>query len=62
MSKEKIHSAENLTSFSQEFIEKTRELFQPLAGRDLSDEDCTQIARNMIGLEMLLRQLRVKYA
>lgn len=62
MCKEKIHSAENLTSFSEEFLDKTRQLFQPLAGRDLSDEECAQIARNMIGLEMLLRQLRVKYA
>lgn len=62
MSKEKIHSAENLTSFSQEFLEKTRQLFEPLAGRSLSDEDCAQITRNMIGLEQLLRQLRVKYA
>ncbi|MBR4681928.1 MAG: hypothetical protein IKP06_01300 [Elusimicrobiaceae bacterium] len=62
MSKDQTYSAENLTSFSEEFLDKTRQLFQPLAGRDLSDEECAQIARNMIGLEMLLRQLRVKYA
>ena len=62
MSKEKMNSTENLPTFSQEFLEKTRKLFQPLAGRDLSNEECAQIARNMIGLEMLLRQLRVKYA
>ena len=62
MSKDQTYSAENLTSFSQEFLDKTRQLFQPLAGRDLSAEECAQIARNMIGLEMLLRQLRIKYA
>ncbi|MBR3631603.1 MAG: hypothetical protein IKN49_00830 [Elusimicrobiaceae bacterium] len=62
MSKDQTYSAENLTSFSEEFLDKTRQLFQPLAGRDLSDEECAQIARNMIGLEMLLRQLRIKYA
>lgn len=56
------NSAENLPTFSQEFLEKTRKLFEPLAGRDLSDEECAQIARNIIGLEQLLRQLRVKYA
>lgn len=62
MSKDQTYFAENLTSFSEEFLDKTRQLFQPLAGRDLSDEECAQIARNMIGLEMLLRQLRIKYA
>lgn len=62
MFSKEANSAENLHTFSPEFIEKTKQLFQPLAGRDLSDEECAQIARNMIGLEMLLRQLRVKYA
>ena len=62
MQSEETNSAENLNTFSQEFIEKTRQLFQKIAGRDLSDEECSQIARNMIGLEMLLSQLREKYA
>ena len=47
--------------FSREYIEKIRGLFEPLAKRKLSDEECAEYARNMINLELYLRELRKKY-
>jgi len=47
--------------FSREFIERTRKLFEPLAARELSDEECAEIARQTINLELYLRGLKKKY-
>ncbi|WP_428897452.1 hypothetical protein [Parelusimicrobium proximum] len=47
--------------FSKEHIQKTRELFEPFAARRLSDEECAEIARDTINLELYLRELNKKY-
>jgi hypothetical protein len=48
--------------FSVEFIEQTRKLFEPLAERTLSNEECAEIARQTIEMEFYLQELRRKYA
>jgi hypothetical protein len=50
-----------LQQFSQGFIDKTKEIFEPIARQKLTDEQCAEIARNMINLEFYLRELRAKY-
>lgn len=51
----------NLNSFSDEFLQKTKTLFEPIAGRELSQENCRDIARTIIDLELYLRKLKEKY-
>lgn len=46
--------------FSKEYIARTRKLFEPIAGRKLSDEECADIARSYIELEVYLRKLKDK--
>ena len=48
-------------TFSKELIEKVRKLYEPRAGRKLSDEECAEYARDVINLELYLRELRKKY-
>jgi hypothetical protein len=50
-----------LQEFSLEFIQHTRKLFEPIARQKLTDEQCAEIARNMINLEIYLRKLKAKY-
>ncbi|MDE3276877.1 MAG: hypothetical protein PUK73_00680 [Spirochaetota bacterium] len=47
--------------FSDAYIEKTRKLYEPLVGHALSDEECREIAYNMVQLELYLRSLSQKY-
>lgn len=47
--------------FSKEFLQKTKTLFEPIIGKELSQEECREIAENLIGLELYLRKLKEKY-
>jgi hypothetical protein len=47
-------------TFSKEFLNKTRKIFEPYYKRSLSDEECTEIANNVINLELLLREIAEK--
>lgn len=44
-------------AFSKNFIDKTREVFEPLCHKSLSDDECAEIANNIIELELLLREV-----
>jgi len=50
-----------LNGFSEEFLQKTKTLFEPIAGKELSQEECREIAETLIGLEVYLRRLKKKY-
>ena len=50
-----------IVTFTGEFIRKTKILYEPLAGCVFSDEECEEIATNMISLELYLRELKEKY-
>ena len=50
-----------IVTFTGEFIRKTKILYEPLSGCVLSDEECEEIAINMISLELYLRELKEKY-
>lgn len=47
-------------TFSKKFLDKTRKVFEPYYKRPLSDEECTEIANNVINLELLLREIAEK--
>lgn len=47
-------------SFSKAFLDKTRKVFESYYKRPLSDEKCTEIANNLINLELLLREIAEK--
>jgi hypothetical protein len=47
--------------FSDEFLQKTKTLFESVIGKELSQEECREIAENLIGLELYLRRLKKKY-
>jgi hypothetical protein len=48
-------------TFSNDFINKTREVFEPLCHKKLSDEECIEIANNLLSLELYLEELKEKY-
>lgn len=47
--------------FTKEFIEETRALFKSSPQEDLTDAECVALAKNMISLELYLRELSEKY-
>lgn len=47
--------------FSDDFLEYTKEVWKPILGAELSTEEAREIAENLIGLELYLRELKDKY-
>jgi hypothetical protein len=50
-----------LTGFSEDFLQKTRTLLEPIAGKKLSDEDCRKMTENAVALALYIRKLKEKY-
>jgi hypothetical protein len=48
---------DNNSNFSKEFIEQTRKVWEPICKKQLSDDECIEIANNVISLELLLREI-----
>ncbi len=50
-----------MSNYSKEFLEKTRQFWEPRYGHPLTLEDAREIAENMTGLFRLLDTLDRKY-
>jgi hypothetical protein len=50
-----------MDDFSEEFLKRTIEVWQPYCSKTLSLEDAREIAVNMVGLFSLLHELEQKY-
>lgn len=47
--------------FSDDFLEYAKDVWKPILGAELSTEEAREIAENLIGLELYLRELKNKY-
>ncbi|HCD37230.1 MAG TPA: hypothetical protein DEQ77_00595 [Candidatus Omnitrophica bacterium] len=47
--------------FSDDFLEYAKEVWKPILGAELSTEEVREIAENLVGLELYLRELKNKY-
>lgn len=47
--------------FPEDFLDDTKKVWEPILSKELSAEEAREIAENLIGLELYLRELKRKY-
>lgn len=46
--------------FSQEFLDETKNLWEPFCNKELSYEEASELANNIINVELFLQELKEK--